>query len=659
MLASRGPALSAARMRIHHRLAAGLTLGALVGACSGGASRTTTASSSSSSSSSSSGAASTTSTSGATTGVATTGSTASAGSTTSSGATTGNTGPYQPFDGGPHTVLLPSGAAADAGCTLAAPVLTDAGFCVECLGDPDCPAGLYCETDPSAVGTNTCRACASGHPACGAGLLCDLGLTDTCVPDCTALDCQTSAGGYCNKNPDGGTGVGCVLGCRTSADCPATAPVCDSATGTCGDGCTVGGPGTGGCPAGTLCTSGTFGQPVCGFDCRTDAGACRPGYCDADAGQGSIACASGCTGDVDCAGSLTPRCVTGACAQCATDSDCAALGIGLPICLGGSCGNDCTSDPLGCALCIDGGTGYTCGCYQNSDCASQAATPDCLPLDPDAGLNADAGRFGTCGCTPTGCGPGKVCEDRYGVLSALTANPPTSQCVSSCVGGGLPCPRTLSEPVCNAATGYCVTCTSNADCSADAGVPVCLPVDAGPYGEGQCGCTPTACSDNRLCDPSSLSCQPACSYLASGYDSCLYGAYPQSQLCNSETGTCQQCFIAADCAGQTGLSPLNISYPLRFCSDAGSCVGCNTAADCPANAPGCSLGVCGACATALDCKAGMTCAFGACATACTGDAGQCATDAGATRCYQNACVQCVLATDCPAPGALCVNGACF
>jgi len=596
---------------------------------------------------------------GASSGSGTAGSgTTSAGTTsgTTSAATSAGEGPYEGFDGGPHHIRFPNAAAADAGCSIANPVLDDFGQCVQCTSDTDCPAPLVCETGLANDTRGLCGQCSQAEQICPAGEFCNI--VDQCRPDCTTgSPCLTPLGGYCAEP------LGCELGCRSNADCPSENPDCDPATGLCGP-CVEGPAGSaGGCPTGQICgyryqyVPGFLSPevPACVADCRVNPGSCRPGTCDDDAGT----CQAICMTDADCAGTPTPHCGGRQCYQCSTDGECDALGVGTPVCASGTCINFCYGDPGGCGAeqCVSLNTGSAlveqCVCAADADCAGQAFAPSCIPIYLDAGLDADAGLYGSCGCVLGGCGAGLVCQPLpYFLFSGVQA----TRCIPSCatLDGGGGCGSSL---VCDVGTGYCVPCTEDSQCNADAGKPTCvLTSGSSPFGGGVCGCTPSACQSGQVCDLSvdPGTCHPPCVYSADGFDSCLDDAQRSSALCNSETGLCQQCFEAADCVGQS--SPGGI--PLAFCSDAGRCIACNTYRDCPADLPGCSDGVCGACASVFDCVPGFGCGpWGTCLVECT-DGQFCAPDGGSPVCSSGLCFQCITAADCPIGGQLCMNGLC-
>lgn len=614
---------------------------------------------------------------------ATTGaSTGTTGSTGDSGSTTGAaiiTPPYQPFDGGPHTEPVPP--LEDAGCIIGRPFPDGMGNCLQCRGDQDCANPLVCDV----TGGGNCVACDQAHMLCPAGTLCDP-TQDLCVLDCrkdagACIDPSSpQSGGYCEYD----SGICQLDACLSSRDCPRSNPFCVYSAG-------FGGPPTGscspcdqdagsaplfGCPPGEICNSG-FGSNTCAFDCRSDAGACHPGICDFD---GGFTCLPGaCATSADCANSPTPVCDTqgGQCVQCTNSLLCEALGEGTPVCSGGTCTAACDDGGGGALSCghevclyvgangvLDGGqtaSALTCVCGSDADCQGQSMAPTCV-AGTDAGLDPDAGLYGSCGCTAGSCGAGSVCENRFDVLALVTPSPAfgVNLCISNCSSGTPDCAKDASgNTTCNPATGYCVGCLDNVGCNVDAGTPGCIlvPADAGLFpqtGGGFCGCNSSAeCDDGLTCQSPGApfsSCVAACIYSSGGYDSCLAGSagFSPASLCNTETGLCQECFSNRDCTGEyTTVGSMNVLQP--FCSDAGSCYSCQSTADCPPATPRC-----------VPTSDGFTTA-NQCVPSCTVDGGECATAANTPFCNAlgGYCVQCQTATDCAAStGGSCVNGFC-
>jgi len=195
-------------------------------------------------------------------------------------------------------------------------------------------------------------------------------------------------------------------------------------------------------------------------------------------------------------------------------------------------------------------------------------------------------------------------------------------CIASCTGAAADyCADQFgtANPVCNPATGFCVPCLQDGDCTANASQPLlrpsCIPfADGGavvfdqPFvltGGGQCGCSDTAaCDDGLTCaDPSGPGeCISPCTF-SDGIDSCL-----GQNFCNTFAGLCQQCLDDHDCIDVD--DSITGGFPAPICNAAGNCVECLDASHCPADRPGCGLGVCGFCSSVADCPpdAGFVCA---------------------------------------------------
>ncbi len=350
------------------------------------------------------------------------------------------------------------------------------GDCVTCRSDADCAsslAGTHCDTRPGALANfGLCVECVVPSQ-CGSGTACDPS-SDNCVPAGSDANCAASAEVY---DPESGACVACLtsadcngqlcdpvalscVDCLQPSDCPAGSPGCYQ--GVCGQcnvssdcpgsevctnglcGCATdqacpaatpncvldGGPGVCGCTANASCTGanevcdssqGLAG--ACVLSCSAPGGVC---LANTDTGEGVCDTTSGlcvqCLTNAQCTDVLSPFCVSGNCAECNADADCAALDAGTPYCsqaLGGLCvectaPSQCPTDNEGCDS--SGGNCGSCtlsadcpsplGCGESSGlcapfCGTQAASgaPDCAACasstDCDGGsCNADAGLCG-------------------------------------------------------------------------------------------------------------------------------------------------------------------------------------------------------------------------------------------------------------------------
>jgi hypothetical protein len=618
----------------------------------------------------------------ATSGTSTTGSGTTGGSTsgTTTGGTTGGAlgGPYVPYDAGPR---FEPPIDYDAGCTALYPISVDAGYlvlCVGCLTNSDCAPGLLCDNSPAFYGpVDLCVQCVT-NTECPSGQVCnafnypapdDWHGSDTCEPSC-ALDasicgvgfCESDSGicynhyevsyrewtcyptfetGWCLSNNDcaGNDGGGACFFDTKPGSQMTFFPFTYNGFGFC-VGCLL--DGGGGCAPDQVCQAlcpGDVGGN-CVFNCFLDAGACGLGtYCvDAgpvgpDGGPEGL-CATGCGSNANCGGAA-PICLdagdpTSGCVQCQTSADCPDWAMGCVFNMCDTCAydSDCPT-PLFC------GGSLRCNCYLGTDCPLDV--PVCV------GGNQDAGIGGQCACTGNSdCVNGLVCEMRapYGVISegpfsdTDEADTIGGACIPACVTNA-DCALSFAgteNSLCDTATGFCVPCVTDQDCTANADPnqpyvnPKCVLCDGGyvappnaqfPYnykgppffpGGGRCGCGTTSdCNGGYSCHlvldhrryPLQMlvpgTCGPPCTY-ANGLDSCApelpYGTDfspslpPPVQLafCNTETGSCQQCLDDYDCTN---------TY-LSYCSDAGFCFQCRSGDDCAGAFPNnsCDQGFC-------------------------------------------------------------------
>ena len=368
------------------------------------------------------------------------------------------------------------------------------------------------------------------------------------------------------------------------ANCPATAPVCDTAAGVCL------------CNTTSDCTRSAL-APVCDAASRTCVACSSDAQCagidptrPACALTGSSAgrCVA-CNTDAQCSGA-TPFCDVGAhaCVACLTSRDCAdparpvcdpaghacrpcnpSLGgecteAGLMICAasGANVGRcvQCTTN-LNCTSGVcDLGTNRCVGCATNADCAG--GTPIC--------------DTGTRMCRP--CSPGTPADCSGATPVCATAGRDAGRCVgctsdAQCSG---------ATPVCDTAASRCVACVPGAAaavCAMSTDGTACV-MDAS--GARRCGCDRDAdcgaADSGRICDPAARRCRAGC-WPGEGHNGC-----PTGMACSSDDptrpGTCADgCFRDLDCA-----------QPTPFCETAdggaGRCVACLTDAQCADQADG-------------------------------------------------------------------------
>ena len=276
--------------------------------------------------------------------------------------------------------------------------------CVECIADVQCGAGRVCSTN------NTCvPGCSAANPACPMGLVCDTN-AGACVECTSNANCPNEPLRTCDT-----TTHTCVQ-CVTSNDChDAATPACNPATHTCTQ-CVVNDDCGGGacvmnrcvqCTADAQCSGAT---PTCNTTTNTCV-ACVPGvndhcpqgqYCRPD-----FTCEQGCKTGADCpSGVCLPN---HSCQGCTMDSQCAAGNIcntQTGVCVG-ACGatNPCASGQTCCAAtsrCIDlqndsnncGACGRACGA--NSACC--------------AGACRATNSLTNCGACNRACGADQFCD---------------------------------------------------------------------------------------------------------------------------------------------------------------------------------------------------------------------------------------------------------
>jgi hypothetical protein len=226
--------------------------------------------------------------------------------------------------------------------------------------------------------------------------------------------------------------------------------------------------------------------------------------------------------------------------------------------------------------------------------------------------------------------------------AAQACQPRDHTCKASCTDGGANC----GQRICDTATGACVGCQSNTDCT-DSNSKFCDPVTK------QCvrclanaDCTGAA----KFCHPTELTCVECLTHSA-----CPKADGGAPTVCDPATFRCRGgCFGNGDCSGATptcNLATLQCgctSNPdcannpaAKFCSPAGSCVECVQASDCNADAGllQCSNNRCVGCLQKSDCTADPL--LDECNVA-TGKCVECLDD---TQCTQN-------------PKRTCSNGTC-
>jgi hypothetical protein len=309
-----------------------------------------------------------------------------------------------------------------------------------------------------------------------------------------------------------------------------------------------------GCPVGQVCDANTNScvtpSGLCSSDaecggtkpkCEVSLGVCVGCLEDVDCNGGRcdtsiFKCVkTGCTRGADCAATPErPYCsADGQCVECLTSSQCLPLDgvrrtcdLGLRTCIKNPCkvDNDCALDASGGRLC-DTTTGGCVACMTDAQCTSPAQ-PHCLTESHH--------------CVE--CASDANCDEANGE----TCTPDTHVCkVTRCVSDAN-CDGALK---CDVASGQCVGCVSNADCS------------FGGICESQQCVQPATCASSSECLYGTFCQNGACVQCRTAND-CRAG-----QTCNS--GTCQE---PATCTDSTACGPG------RICT-AGACTASECAAD--------------------------------------------------------------------------------
>lgn len=193
---------------------------------------------------------------------------------------------------------------------------TAGGFCVQCLGDPNCPMGQTCNTT-----THRCVQCKTSGDCPNT--------TPYCDPDGQCVRCLTNDN-CAQQNPPPGSPTlvcnqqshTCITGCLDDAGCAQSfrGRKCDLQTNQCVQ-----------CLANSDCSTGSDGGQL--VICTTTH-TCTPGCAsDADCPQNRRHCNTTtslcvqCGSSADC-GTTAPYCLTdnGTCVGCLTDANCANSG---------------------------------------------------------------------------------------------------------------------------------------------------------------------------------------------------------------------------------------------------------------------------------------------------------------------------------------------
>ncbi len=305
---------------------------------------------------------------------------------------------------------------------------------------------------------------------------------------------------------------------------------------TTGTGATTGAGGTG-AMSGSASTGATSGTPVEGGaadPCTDGTFMCRMGQL-CDPALGCVQCLT----NKNCppAGAFNANakvCVLGSCEVCGADTDCAA-------------GQVCEPNTHTCrASCIgDGGT----------NCAMRGGAPICDTTT------------GAC----VACLTAKDCTNAMRPV----CDPTTQQCVQC--GANADCANNMNGKLCDTASATCVACLANTDC------PMARPLCNANNHTCQAGCT-----TNMQCTTATGGVLPICDAANGRCVECTTaaqcpgtGAMCTGNVCMNGMGGMGTCNAPADCSPDGGGATPYCTGP------GGRCVECLTRANCPANARAC------------------------------------------------------------------------
>ncbi|HVJ20769.1 MAG TPA: DUF3344 domain-containing protein, partial [Polyangiaceae bacterium] len=430
-----------------------------------------------------------------------------------------------------------------------------------CDSDDDCAPGEHC-FDPPGNSPNECVDCLVDTDCGGTKPICNnQNDCEACGSDsqCEAKDplkpaCQ-SAGVL-----DGSCGE-----CSSTNDdlCTGNTPQCLESSATCGCSDTDGDSECGAADSGMVCSSAA-GLCIAGCSTAPQRNDCPADQiCSKQDGTVGECIDQPCNDNDDCS-SPTPVCDEVSsphqCVQCMVDGDCTAPLVCSASqvcveCTPSDLGN-CSADDSGAACLVDG----SCGCNDDSDCGAADSGRVCDPV-------TDRCIVGCRGSGGNGCQTDLVCTSPDATIGA---------CVTCTTNAGCTAPEVCDTTVDPA---VCVGCVDDGDCTSpqvcDGTAQVCVDCDS----DDDCQ-APTVCSSTQTC----IGCDSD--------DDCAAGT-----VCDEPTETCVGCTMTSDCDGG------------QVCdTDTQTCVGCTMTADCDGGQV-CDTDTqtCVGCTMTADCDGGQVC----------------------------------------------------
>ncbi len=508
--------------------------------------------------------------------------------------------------------------------------------CVECLENPDCPAGTLCVGSICVTGCTAGSPCPSGQTCCSGACVDNLANIAHCggcdmrcavpngTPNCLNGNCTVGTCAAPFGNCDGNNANGCETntlvsvehcgGCGVLCATPANAtPTCTA--GTCGFACVAGFADCDMNPANGCEVNLNTDLTHCG-SCVT---VCNPPNGTAACASGVCAIASCASGFGDCDGNATNGCETdvrrsvGNCGGCGRA--CPDRANAFPGCLAGACVNSCITGHQDCNgveadgceadLRVDGANCGSCGrSCSPSNATGMCATGRCAIVRCDDGfadcdgnadngceinLRSNASHCGACNNVCTATGGMAACV--AGVCGLTTCSPGLADCDRA--GNSCETNTTNDPRNCSGCGTVCDVPNATAGCSGSA-----CTIAGCNAGFGNCsGGAADGCETNLNTTVTSCgACGTVCS---------LPNATPACRDGRCAVSRCNDGF--ADCDG----NPAN-GCEVNTQVTVGACGACGNACSTPNGTPGCAGGAC----TVAGCNGGFANCNGAVGDGC-------------------------------------------